>query len=58
MATKSKKATSNKRSHDRSATIQWLALALLAFLGLLAAFTLSDGGGGGGHSGAPAVVEL
>jgi hypothetical protein len=57
MATKSKKAANNKRSHQRSATIQWLALGLLAFLALIAAFTLSDGGGGG-HSGAPAVVQL
>jgi hypothetical protein len=46
------------KSHDRSALIQWLALGLLAALGLIAAFVLTDGGGGyGGHSGAPASVS-
>lgn len=58
MATRSKKAASGKRSHDRSATVQWVALCLLAALALFAAFTLGDGGGGDSHSGAPAVVQL
>ncbi len=57
MSTKSKRMTETK-SHDRSALIQWLALGLLAALGLIAAFVLTDGGGGyGGHSGAPASVS-
>ncbi|MGH1494181.1 MAG: hypothetical protein ACRBK7_33120 [Acidimicrobiales bacterium] len=63
MATKSKNKSKNavggKRSHDRSAMIQWSALVLVALLALLAAFVLSDGnGGGGGHSGAPVVLEV
>lgn len=58
MSTKSKQAA-HAKSHDRSALIQWVALGLVALLGLIAAFVLSDGGGGngGGHSGAPASVS-
>lgn len=55
MSTKSRKATGD-RSHDRAAVIQWMALVLLAVLGIVAAFVLVDGGGGG-HSGAPAVSQ-
>ncbi len=54
MTTKSKKVAGS--SHDRSALIQWVALGLVAVLGLLAALVLTDGNGGGGHSGAPAAV--
>ena len=57
MSTKSKRMNETK-SHDRSALIQWVALGLVATLGLIAAFVLTDGGGGrGGHSGAPASVS-
>lgn len=44
MATKSKRAKNDRRSHDRSATIQWVAICLIGLLLLIAAFTLSDGG--------------
>ncbi|MGI9595626.1 MAG: hypothetical protein ACR2QK_05680 [Acidimicrobiales bacterium] len=58
MSTRSKNMDAGRRSHDRSALIQWVALGLLAALGLIAAFVLADGGGGGGgHSGAPAVSQ-
>jgi hypothetical protein len=52
MATKSK---TSRASHDRSALIQWMALAVFAALALLAAFILFDGNDGGTHSGAPVV---
>ncbi len=55
MATKSV-STRRSQSH-RSATIQWVAIGVLAVLGVLAAFVLfgADGTGGGGHSGLPSV---
>lgn len=57
MNTRAKQAAS-ARSHERSALIQWVALGIVGILGLIAALVLTDGGsGGGGHSGAPAVVS-
>lgn len=56
MNTKSKSVSG--KSHDRSALIQWVAIVLVAVLGLIAAFVLIDGdGNSGGHNGAPAVTQ-
>ncbi len=49
-------STSERRRHDRSAMIQWVALGLVAVLGLAAALLFADGGGGGGHVNAPPVA--
>ena len=56
MSTKSKNAGATK-NHDRSALIQWVALGLVVALGLIAALVLVEGGRGG-HSGAPAQVQV
>ena len=50
METRTKEAL-DARNHDRSAMIQWVALGLVALLGVIATVMLTDGGGGGGHGG-------
>lgn len=57
MNAKSKYASDSRKSHDRSALIQWIAIGLVAGIGLLAAFVLTDGGGGGGGHSAPAISQ-
>jgi hypothetical protein len=51
MASSREKELANAR--NRSATIQWAALAVLASLGILAVFVFGVGGGSGlgGHGG-------
>ena len=46
MSRRTNLSTAERRRHDRSALIQWVALGLVAVLGLLAAFLLTDGDGG------------
>jgi hypothetical protein len=47
------------RVQQRNATIQWIALVVVAVLAVLAAFTLfgDDSGRGGGHSGFGATTH-
>jgi hypothetical protein len=49
---------SRRRTQNRNATIQWLALIVAAALALLAAFVVfGDDSGTGGHSGHPATFQ-
>ena len=55
MGTTTKSRSTQKKSLGMTPNQQWLALALLAMLGVLAVFWFgiftTDGTGGGGHSG-------
>ncbi len=58
MSASTRKNAKNRTSHDRSALIQWVALVLVAVLGIIAVVVLTESDGrGGGHSGAPAVSQ-
>ncbi len=54
MSKRTKISATERRRHDRSATLQWVGIGLVVALGLAAALLLTDGSGGT-HVNAPAV---
>lgn len=51
MTTKVNRSTRSQRSHDRKATLQWLAIGLVFVLGLAAVLLFTEGSGTGLHGG-------
>lgn len=58
MSTKSKNLDKNRKSHDRSALMQWTAIGLFVALGLLTILLFTETNGSGGHGGLISLLPL
>jgi tetrahydromethanopterin S-methyltransferase subunit F len=57
MSTRTKKLEADRKSHQRSALIQWVAIGLVVALGLVAILLLTDATTYGGHSGVITLLQ-
>lgn len=58
MSTRTKKMEADRKSHERSALIQWVAIGLVVALGLVAILLLTEANTyGGGHGGVISLLQ-
>ncbi len=57
MSTRTKKMEADRKSHDRSALIQWVAIGLVVALGFMAILLLTDANPYGGHGGVISLLQ-